>query len=229
MLESMFIIFYRTIALYLGVLIVIRIMGKREVGQLSPFDLVVAIMIAETAAISMEDLNKPLIIGFVPILTLMIAEIIFSFVCLKFNWIRKLITGEPSILIDKGVIMENEMRKIRYNVNDLLAQLRGKDVFNINDVEYAILEPSGDLNIILKAAKRPLTPADINLTPPDHGLPLPVIFDGEVQENNLRKLGKDKAWLKKKLADKGISHYKSVLLACSDFNGNMYISARPEE
>jgi len=225
----MFIIFYRTIALYLGVLIVIRIMGKREVGQLSPFDLVVAIMIAETAAISMEDLSKPLIVGFIPILTLMLAEILFSYACLKNNWVRKLITGEPSILIDKGVIMEKEMRKIRYNVNDLLAQLRGKNVSNINDVEYAILEPSGELNVILKADKRPLTPADINLKPSDYGLPLPVIFDGEVQESNLRKLGRDRAWLKKKLAEKGISHFESVLLACSDFNGNMYISSRSKE
>ena len=219
-------ILFRTIVLYLGVLVVIRIMGKREVGQLSPFDLVVAIMIAESAAISMEDLSKPLIVGFIPIVTLMSAEVLLAYISLKYKKVRHIVTGSPSILIDKGVIMEKEMRKIRYNINDLLSQLRDKNVTNIADVEYAILESSGNLSVLLKSDKRPVTPADLNIKPPYEAIPVPLIFDGELQDKYLKLSGKDRDWLKGKLQEQGIAKHEDVLFASLDSQGNLYVSRK---
>ncbi len=223
--EQMITIFYRTLFFYLAVLIVIRIMGKREVGQLSPFDLVVAIMIAESAAIYIEDFEKPLIIGLIPMATLMLAEMVLSYTSLKFKWFRKLITGTPSVLVEKGVIMEKEMRRIRYNINDLLQQLRGNDIFNIVDVEYAILETSGDLSVILKSDKRTLTPADVNIRPPYQGLPHTLICDGEVLSENLQKAGKDLDWLLKKIGEDSIG-VEEVFLAVLSTDGDLYISKK---
>ncbi len=224
--HEMLTVFYRTLVLYVGVLIVIRIMGKREVGQLSPFDLVVAIMIAESAAISMENLDQPLFLGFIPVLTLMTAEVLFSYISLKNKWLRHLITGTPSVIIERGVIMEKEMRKIRYNINDLLSQLREKNAHNINDVEYAILETSGELSVIMKSDKRAATPADLNVAPPYEGLPLPLIYDTEINEDNLRKAGKDHNWLYKKLKENNVKGPEEVLLASLDVEGNLFISCK---
>lgn len=226
MLADVGTIFYRTLVLYLGVLVVIRIMGKREVGQLSPFDLVVAIMIAESAAISMEDTTKPLLVGFTPIFTLMGAEVLLAYISLKFKGARHIVTGMPSILIDKGVIMEKEMRKLRYNINDLLSQLRDKNVANIADVEYAILEPSGSLSVFLKSDRRPVTPKDLKIQPPYEALPVPLIFDGEVQERYLSLAGKTEEWLQGKLQEMGIKSHKDVLFASLDQNEGLYVSRK---
>ena len=118
-------------------------MGKREVGQLSTFDLVVAIMIAEVAVFPLEDLKTPLYMGLFPMLVLVSAEVLLSYLCLKYKFLRKIVDGYPSVLISKGEIVEEEMRRQRYNINDLMGQLRERNIFNISDVEYAILETTG--------------------------------------------------------------------------------------
>ncbi len=174
------VLLYRTVVLYLAVLLAVRIMGKREVGELSAFDLVVAIMIAELAAMSMERINMPLHEGLVPIFTLVGLEILLSYLSLKSHTIRGLVDGAPSIVIANGKIVEKELRKLRYNVSDLIGQLREKDVANIADVEYAVLETSGELSVVLKSSKRPVTPEDLGLPTKYEGLPVPLIFDGHI-------------------------------------------------
>jgi len=218
--------FFRTLLIYLLVLFVIRLMGKREVGELSSFDLVVAIMIAELAVIPMEQVDIPLYVGLIPLFTLAVLEVIISFLCLKSRFVRRVISGSPSIIIANGKIMEDEMRRLRYNVNDLLGQLREKDVANIEDVDYAILETSGELSVILKPDRRPVTPKDLSLSPPYEGLPVPLIFDGEIHQGNLRFLGYDVAWLKEKLAQSGQLSPEDVLFASMDSSGNLYISEK---
>ncbi len=219
-------IFFRTIFIYLVVLVLIRLMGKREVGELSAFDLVVAIMIAEVAVFPMEELDTPLYIGIVPVLTLVGAEIFFSFLCLKSQLVRRVINGSPSVIISRGEIMEKEMRKLRYNVNDLLEQLREKDVVDISDVQYAILETSGELSVILKSEKKPLTPSDLNLKVPEEEIPATVIIDGEVQRENLEIMGLDEACLGEKLKkEKGVS-ISQVLYASLESSGEMYVSLK---
>lgn len=218
-------VFLRTLFIYITVLLLMRLMGKREVGQLSNFDLVVAIMIAEIAVFPMQELQKPLYLGLIPIFVLVGAEILISYLCLHFRLLRRLIDGYPSVLISKGKIMEKEMRRQRYNLNDLLVQLRQKNIFNISDVEYAILETSGELSVMLKNSKRPLTAEDLNLTPSNEDIPVPVVLDGEILRENLEYLGLSLNWLGEELKRCGLE-VKNVLYASLDCQGKLYISAK---
>ncbi len=218
--------FYRTVFLYLAVLLAVRIMGKREVGQLSAFDLVVAIMIAELAAMAMEKTDMPLYQGMIPILTLVLLEILFSWLSLKSHTVRRLIDGVPSIVISNGEIVEKELRRLRYNISDLLGQLRQKDVCNIADVQFAVLETSGELSVVLKADKRPLTPGDLGLPTGYEGLPAPLIFDGKLHSKNLAKIKLDEAWLISELKKKGVAKIEDVLFASLDCQGQLYVSRK---
>jgi uncharacterized membrane protein YcaP (DUF421 family) len=152
-IEEMILVIIRTLILYTATVVFLRIMGKRQIGQLQPYELVVIIMISELAAVPMQNTGVPLINGLVPIFVLFASEVTLSFISLKSERARGIICGKPSILIQNSRIMEEEMRKIRYNINDLLEQLRAKDVTNIADVEYAILETSGQLSVVLKSDK----------------------------------------------------------------------------
>ena len=217
---------YRTVFLYLTVLVAVRIMGKREVGQLSAFDLVVAIMIAELAAMSVEQIDLPIYFGVIPIFTLVTLEIALSWLSLKSHTLRGIVDGSPSIVIANGKIKEKELRKLRYNVSDLLGQLREKDVANIADVQYAVLETSGELSVMLKADKRPLTAADLALPVQYEGLPSPLIFDGCLHRQNLAKLRLDEGWLRKELEKYGVSSPQEVLFASLDCQGKLYVSEK---
>ncbi|HZK24811.1 MAG TPA: DUF421 domain-containing protein [Oscillospiraceae bacterium] len=216
----------RTVFLYLAVLVAIRIMGKREVGELSAFDLVVAIMIAELAAMSMERIDMPLHEGLVPIFTLVVLEVFLSYLSLKSHAIRGLIDGAPSIVIANGKIIEKELRKLRYNVSDLIGQLREKDVPNIADVQYAVLETSGELSVVLKGNKRPVTPEDLGLPAKYEGIPTPLIFDGHIHYNNLRNLHLDESWLLAEVRKYGLERIEDVLYGSLDTDGNLYVSEK---
>lgn len=218
----------RTIVIYITVLVVMRLMGKREVGQLSTFDLVVAIMIAEIAVFPMEDLTIPLYMGLIPMFILVGMEILIAYVVLHSRFLRGMVEGAPSVLISGGKIIEREMRKQRYNINDLLQQLRQQSVFNIADVEYAILEPSGKLSIMLKSAKRPVVPADLGLTPQAETIPKPLIIDGEVIEQNLESQGLSRQWLQDNLLPYN-QQPQDILYASLDYEGKLYISAKEKE
>lgn len=219
-------LFYRTAILYLAVLLSIRIMGKREVGQLSAFDLVVAIMIAELGALAIEQVEMPMYLGLVPIAALVILEISLSFLSMKNHTIRRIVNGSPSIVIANGKIIEKELRKLRYNISDLLGQLREKDVANIADVQYAVLETSGELSVLLKAAKRPVTPKDLGLPIKYEGMPTPLIFDGHIHFKNLQRLQLDEQWLLVELRKQGLGGIKDVLFASLDTDGVLFVSEK---
>ncbi len=221
-------IIYRTFIIYLAVLLVMRLMGKREVGQLSTFDLVVAIMIAEVAVFSLEDLSVPLYIGLIPVFILVGMEILISYLCLHSRFIRGIIEGSPSVLIAGGKIMEREMRRQRYNMNDLLGQLREQNVFNIADVEYAILETTGALSVITKTSKRAVNPGDLGLTPPAETIPTPIIIDGELIEKNLQLQGLTADWLQEKLQQFNLQP-GDILYASLDSSGKLYISEKEKK
>lgn len=219
-------LFYRTAILYLAVLLSVRIMGKREVGQLSAFDLVVAIMIAELGALAIEQVDMPMYLGLVPIAALVILEISLSFLSMKSHAIRGIVDGSPSTVIANGKIIEKELRKLRYNMSDLLGQLREKDVNNIADVQYAVLETSGELSVMLKAAKRPVTLKDLGLPVKYEGMPTPLIFDGHVHFKNLRRLQLDEQWLLFELRKQGLDRIKDVLFASLDTDGVLFVSEK---
>ncbi|AFK85053.1 MULTISPECIES: YetF domain-containing protein [Thermoanaerobacterium] len=214
----MLIIFFRTLILYFLVVIVMRIMGKQQIGQLQPYELVVAIMIADLVAVPMQNKGIPLLTGIIPILTLLISQLFLSYVSMKSLHGREIICGKPTILIDKGKILTKELQKERYNINDLLEELRVMGYPNIADVEYAILETNGCLSVIPKVDKRPVTPNDLNLTPQYEGLPLPLIIDGKIIEKNMKMANVDMNWLNEQLKMWNISSIDNVILASLDPN-----------
>lgn len=216
----------RTIVLFAAVTVVMRIMGKRQVGEMQPYELVIAVLIAELAAIPMEDTDIPLVNGIIPIIVLLAIQIALSEIGLFSEKARKLICGTPSILISKGEIMEKELRKLRVNLNDLLEQLRKKNFPNVKDIDYAILETNGQLSVIPKAGIGPLTASVLNLKPPSGGLPINLVLDGHVNRQNLELAGLSLADLEQHTEKRDIDDLKNVFFANIDELGYIHIQAK---
>lgn len=219
----------RALILFTTVVVFLRLMGKRQIGQLQPYELVIIIMLSELAAIPMENTGIPLVSGLVPIFTLLVAQVFLSVVSLKSENARRIICGTPSVLIENGKIIEGELRKIRYNINDLMEQLRAKNMPNIADVEFAILETSGELSVIPKSQKRPLVPADISLPTKYEGISTTLIIDGYVFKKNLANMNLSKDWLKGELKKFGINDLKEVLFASIDTEGRLFYQAKSKK
>lgn len=217
----MLIIFFRAIVLYILVLIVMRLMGKREIGQLQPFELAIAIMIADLASIPMTDTGVPISNGIVPILGLLVMHLLISILNLKSMKAREIICGKPQILIYRGKIDENALKKERFTLNELQERLRDKNIVNIFDVEYAILETSGQISVIEKSNKRYTIPEDFGITPEYEGIPYDLVVDGKVMTKNLKKLKKDYKWLESEVLKFG---YKpdQALLVTIDGKGQIF-------
>jgi uncharacterized membrane protein YcaP (DUF421 family) len=222
----MLIVFIRSLLLYAVLAITIRIMGKRQIGQLQPFEFVIAVLIAELAGIPMSDTDIPLANGLVAILTLMISQVTLAYITLKSNKARGIICGTPSILIEKGRIMEEEMRRLRYNINDLIEQLRLKGYPNITDVDFAILETDGQLSVIPKPEKRPVVTQDLGIAAQYEGLPLSIVLDGHILKNDLKKLGLTVEWLSEQLKSAGYDDISQVLFASIDDSGQLFVQGK---
>lgn len=216
----------RTILLYILVVITMRLMGKRQIAQLEPFELVIAIMIAELAVIPMQDRNIPLINGIIAITTLLFIQVTFSVLSLRSIAFRSFLDGRYSLIIANGVIQEKEMRKARYNLDELLEQLRLKSIFSLADVEFAVLETSGELSVLLKSQKRTVTPADMKLDTTYEGLPLVLIMDGQVMSSELRKSQLTEAWLRTELEKCGIKSPNEVLIASLNTQGELFLQPK---
>lgn len=215
--EEYMIILFRTLLLYLLILLIFRLMGKREIGELSILDLVVYIMIAEMASLSIENTKDPLMNTLLPIFILVIIQISLALLSLKSKKFRDVVDGKPTVIINNGKIDEQAMKAQRYNFDDLLLQLREKDVGNIADVEFAILEPSGKLSIFQK------NQGSQDGSEQENGsLALPLIIDGEIQEDNLLLIDKTSDWLLKQLKEKGYEDPGEISF-CSFQNGEFYI------
>ena len=223
----MLIILIRTIMLYILVLLVMRFMGKREIGQLQPFELVISIMIADLASTPMSDIGIPIFNGIIPILGLLIMHLVISVANLKSIRFRQIICGKPSILVYRGRIDEKAMKAERYTVNELQERLRGKNVFNIGDVEYAILETSGEINVILKPEKQIPTIDDMNIKKEYQGIAYDLVVDGVIQYDNLKKLNKDYKWLKKQINGFGYEP-ESALIVTIDGNNNIFFQEKDD-
>ncbi len=218
----------RTIILYLIIVLVLRVMGKRQIGQLQPFELVIILMISELAVIPSQDSGIPLVAGLFPVLILLLLGLAISEIALKYEKARGIICGKPTILINKGQILEAELRKLRYNLSDLLEQLRAKNLPNIADVEYAILETNGQLSVIPKTGKRPVNTQDLKLQVIAEGLPLALIMDGKLQQKNLEKSGVNIQWLNKELTKANVPDIKKVFFASIDSQRKLYIQPKAD-
>ncbi|MEK3913991.1 DUF421 domain-containing protein [Paenibacillus sp. FSL H7-0331] len=221
----MLMLFFRTIFVYFIVFVTMRIMGKREIGKLSVFDLVISIMIAEIAVFVLEDMNKSLMDGILPMFTLVGVQLIIAYLSLKNEKIRRLFEGKSSLIIENGKLNREEMRRQRYNLDDLLLQLRQSKVMDVANVEFAILEPSGKLTVVEKKESA-AAPAEGKSVFRYEGLPLPLIMDGKVQDENLEKLGKTRFWLKSELQLQGIKEFKDVFFCTFDHRGKWFVDRR---
>ncbi|GAB7386514.1 DUF421 domain-containing protein [Bacillaceae bacterium] len=219
-------IFLRTLFLYFFILLIMRLMGKREIGKLSVIDFVVSMMIADMAVIVIEDIRKPLFNGLLPITTLLAIQVLLAYLSLKNERIRHFVDGRPSVLIERGKINEKEMARARYNMDDLLTQLREKNIANIADVEFAILETSGKLSVFPKEEKKPVTREDLNIRPVYSGMPLTLIIDGKVLDRNLEKIDKTRFWLKNEIQKRGIHDFKQITYCSIDHQGTLYIDRK---
>lgn len=259
----------RTILMYAVIFVTMKIMGKREIGKLSIFDLVISIMIAEIAVFVLDDVNKPIWHGLAPIAVLVTIQVGLAYFSLKSRSLRMLVDGKPSIIVSNGRLHRREMARLRYNLDDLMLQLRGKDIDSLEDVDFAILETSGQLTVIRKDAKEESSKgiSDANSKGAAHsssgsgknstdnkmtaqsqaegsspetieipyqmmsrqGLPIPLILDGQVQDDNLKLLNKTRSWLNERLQNAGVKDFKDVFLCSVDHKGQFYIDRKESD
>ncbi|WP_332694239.1 DUF421 domain-containing protein [Halalkalibacter lacteus] len=213
-------IMLRTIFIYFIILFVLRFMGKREIGQLSVLDFVVSIMIAELAVISIENIEVPMMYSIIPIVILSAIQIVLAIISLKNNRLRKLIDGKPSVLINEGKIDVGEMRKQRYNFDDLLVQLRQNKVSKLSDVEFAILEPSGKLSVIEEQEEQNR----------DNGprMPLPLILDGKIQDEHLQQINQTQLWLRQQMRKIGYRDIKKISYCALKDRDTFFVDLKDE-
>jgi uncharacterized membrane protein YcaP (DUF421 family) len=237
-LQEFGIMVLRTVLTYFVVLLIMRIMGSREIGKLSVFDFVVSIMIAEIAIISIVEPERNLTHAIVPMATLLAIQVATSFILLKSRKLRLLFDSKPQIVIEKGKLRRDVMKKQRYTLDDLMLQLREQQIASVGDVEFAVLEPNGKLSVIPKQnggaeknGSRPEKEPSASETvpiPPKYRfetLPVPLIMDGTVLEENLEKLGKNKFWLRSELRSRGITDVRDVFLCTLDHRGRLFVDA----
>ena len=208
--------YLRTIILYSVLIAVIRLMGKRQIGQMEPSEFVVTMLVANLASIPMQEGSIPLYSGLVPILTVLGLELVLSGASLRSIKLRKLLCGKPVILIENGRIIQENLRKTRVTLDELSGHLREKDVLDVSQVQYAILETNGNLSVFPYPAHRPASAEDAGIQPKRQYLPVTVISDGKLLHENLSKLGKDEAWVHRVLADRKSTVANTWLMTADD-------------
>lgn len=216
------VVLLRTVILYIFVTLAIRLMGKRQIGDMQPNELVITLLISEIAAIPLQDATQPVINGIIAIFMLVILEIIISAISMKSLFMRKIMSGKSVIIIKDGEIDQKAMRKVRMTVIDLIELLRGQDVFDISKVAYAVLEVNGNLSVLLKSAYAPATAGDMSIKKPPSGLQLPVISDSKILTESLEELGINESAVKKILKENKVP-FERVFLMTLDRQNNYNI------
>ena len=191
----MFIVFFRAVILCIIMIFCVRLTGKRQLGEFQPVDLVVTIMLSNLATLPIEDISIPVAMGLVPILTIVCLDVFMSYISMSSKTIRRLISGSPKILISEGKLDQSVMRRLRLTVDDLFEALRSRQIFDISDVQLAIVETTGQISVYVKKDKAPLTLGDVKDTPAGGDPPLLVIDSGSVVKGSLELIGCDKKWL----------------------------------
>lgn len=218
----------RTVILYIFVTLGIRLMGKRQIGDMQPNELVITLLISEIAAIPLQDTSQPLLNGIMAIFMLVILEIVMSVLAMKNQYIRKIMSGKSIVVIKNGVIDQKAMKNVRMTVLDLIELLRGQNVFDVSTVAFAVLEVNGNLSVLLKAKEQPVTVGDMNLKPKEEALAIPVISDGKIIDESLKALETDRKALESKLKDNK-TEAKNVFLMTLDRNGKYTIIKKREK
>lgn len=214
----MFTLFIRAVVLYLVVIAVIRLLGKRQLGQLEPSEVAVTMLVADLASFPMQEKGISILSGIVPILAVLGMEVVLSFLSMRNIKIRKMLCGKPVILMENGRFLQRNMRKNRVTLDELISQLRQKDVLDPSVVQYAILETDGNLSVFLRGEERPATAKEAGVTPQPDSLPFTIISDGRILEENLHRAGKDTRWLQKILSKEKLTPQETFLLTVDSDN-----------
>ena len=214
--------------LYIVVVVTMRIMGKRQIGELQPFEFAIAVMISDLAAIPLADDSKDLYHAVVPIAVLVVCQVSISFLSIKGVRVREVICGRPMLLIRDGKMLEKNMRKEMYTINDLLEQLRFNSIQSVSDVEYGILETNGQLSVLLKSKKRAVTPEDLNMDLPPESFCRDIIIDGKLIGRTLEQFNIKREWVDNALKEFGINDYKQVFYASVDNNMKLFVQKKGE-
>lgn len=232
-MDNLTTVLLRTLFSYFFLLILVRLMGKRELGKLSVFDVVISIMLAEMAALAIEDVDKPALRFYIPMLLIALLEIGMAYFSMKSKKFRDVVDGSADLIIENGQIREQAMRRNRLNMDDLMVHLRQKNVKNIADVEFALMEPTGQMSVFLKEQKEKVTREDLWLPEKEpigpvtyKGLPIPLILDGKVRVEALNKIGQNELWLKREIRKYGIKDVREVSFCSIDEQGIIFLDKK---
>lgn len=221
----MAIVLIRTLIVFAAIVVSMRIMGKRQLGELELSELVVAVLISDMASHPLQDIGVPLLNGLIPVVTLLCCELIIAGAEMKSTRVRAILCGKPSIIIADGHVVQKEMKKNRFTLDELTEELRNQSISDVGTVKYAILETDGRLNVILFPGERPVTAAQMNIVTQDTGYPSIVINDGKVLTENLNRLGKNESWLIKELNLRNAKSPEDVYLMTVDQAGSIHYEA----
>ena len=225
----MAIVFIRTLIVYAALLLTMRLLGKRQLGEMELSEFVVAALIADLASHPLQDIGIPMINGLIPILTLFCCEVLIAGLSMKSIRLRALLFGKPSILISHGRIDQKELWKNRFTLDELIQELRAQGALDISRVEYAILETDGKLSVILYPAEKPVTAALMNLPAPDAGYPYILISDGRIIEENLKRSGKSRSWLDRQLKEHRMKSAGEIFLMTLNGAGQVYLAEKEKK
>ncbi len=223
------VVIIRSVIAFFALLILVRLTGKQQMSELTFFDYVVGITIGSIAGTLSVQLNQNTTATLTGMIIWGLLPILLAYLSLHNIWIRKVVEGEATVVIENGKIMEQNLARIRLSIDDLLSCLRAKNVFNVADVEFALFETSGKLSIQLKSQKQPLTPADLNLPTQYAGLPTTLINDGKVLQDALKSLNLSQAWLRYQLEKQQIKDFAQVSLAQLDTTGKLYVDLKGDQ
>lgn len=214
----MSIVFIRAIILYIIVIFSIRLMGKRQIGELQPSELVITILVSNIATLPLEDLNIPLTMGILPILSLVCFEVLMSWLTLKFPKIRHVVSGTPKIVIKDGILDQQVLKELRFSVDDLMTALRGNSIFNISDVQFAVVETNGSVSVYEKQPQRKVVNKDMAIQGQSIDPPVIIVSDGKIIKQGLKDAGLKKQWITDLLERKHLTE-EDIFLLTADCNG----------
>ena len=212
----MLIVFFRAIILYALVIFSIRLMGKRQIGELQPSELVITILLSNIATLPIEDTTIPMATGIIPMLTLVSLDVIMSALTLRSRKLRQMVSGSPKVIISNGVIDQKQMKKLRYSVDDLMESLHDYNIFDINEVQYAIVETTGKISVMQKKDYSPLSPSDIELYSETKNPPQILIDDGVIMHGAMQFLGLDMKFLHEVLSKNSVEASDVFLMSCDE-------------
>ena len=224
----MFVVLIRTVVLYLFIIVGIRLLGKHQIGELEPSELVLTLIIADLASVPMQDNGIPLLSGLIPIVVLLCLSSIISVLCTQSIKFRTLLCGKPSIVVENGLVLEAELKKNRLTLDELMEELRIQGYADFKSIKFALLETNGQLSVLPYAADKPATAAQLGIATQETGLPVVLVSDGRLLEHNLKGRGYEQVWLEKQLAVHGLHSPRQAFLLTVDEGGNTYCVPKKE-